>query len=649
MTKGSAPTKAFVLAAGLGTRMLPLSRATPKPLMPIWGVPVLDHVLALLRRWGVREVLVNLHHLPNEVFNHLVRGPSGLRIDFSHEPEILGTGGALQKAAWFFDDQPFWMLNADVAADLEPDAMLNAFKPGRTIAAAWLHPSAGPRSVEASRGMVTTWRSKRPGTAGTYTFCGLHLVSPEILAYLPPTGFSSIIAGYEKAMAAGRRIAGVVVPDAFWADIGTPAQYLDAHRAALDCARDGKPGRNLVRPEAVQRMQALAGRGVRVSGFAAVGAGARVARGAVLCDCAIWDGASIGSGGRVENAIVGAGAAVREPVAGIALRAGDALDAAEAKALARVGWPGDRTLALPLGPRGSARTFTRLRYGGDSAILIRYNPKREENVLYAGHARFLRGIGLAVPAVLYDSEADAVTLFEDLGDRSVQVARPGLSASGTKRLYERILDQVLAFHERGAKKARARGLRLVPAFRPTLYRWEHDLFIDHFLRKRMGLSEAEIALLRRDLGRVARHLADAPAVLVHRDLQSSNILLRGRDPWFIDFQGMRYGPAVYDLASLLCDPYVELPAALQEELLAYYADRCPHPILVRRIFWHAAVQRLGQALGAYARLSESAETGYFKKYIPPAMEMIARAVSRVPDLPALARWCGQAARGVGLE
>jgi aminoglycoside/choline kinase family phosphotransferase len=172
----------------------------------------------------------------------------------------------------------------------------------------------------------------------------------------------------------------------------------------------------------------------------------------------------------------------------------------------------------------------------------------------------------------------------------------------------------------------------------------------------MGLEDAQIAPLRRDLRRVGRKLAQAPSVLVHRDLQSSNILLQdgsprsGRgEPWFIDFQGMRYGPAVYDLASLLCDPYVALPGPLQEELVEQYARSSRNPASIRGLFWHAAVQRLGQALGAYGRLSESAETEYFKQYIPPAMEMLARAVSRVSDLPALARWCGKAARGVGLE
>jgi hypothetical protein len=313
------------------------------------------------------------------------------------------------------------------------------------------------------------------------------------------------------------------------------------------------------------------------------------------------------------------------------------------------GWDPALATALPMGPRGSARTFTRIRAGAASAVLVRYNPSREENRLYVGHARFLKSIGVLVPEVLADDEAHCVTLFEDLGDISVQESVRRLSVTAAKKLYEAILDEVLLFHERGVREARRRRLKLVNPFRPALYRWEHDLFANHFLARRMRLPPADVALLRRDLGRVGRLLAGAPAVLVHRDLQSSNILLHDGEACFIDFQGMRYGPAVYDLASLLCDPYVELPMVLQDELLAYYADRSRDPAQVRDLFWYAAIQRLGQALGAYARLSESAETDFFKKYIPPAMEMMRRALSRVAGLPHLGRWCDAAARGMGLE
>ncbi|MBU1910142.1 MAG: phosphotransferase, partial [Verrucomicrobia bacterium] len=127
----------------------------------------------------------------------------------------------------------------------------------------------------------------------------------------------------------------------------------------------------------------------------------------------------------------------------------------------------------------------------------------------------------------------------------------------------------------------------------------------------------------------------APAVLLHRDLQSSNILLRAGRPVFIDFQGMRFGPAAYDLASLLCDPYVELPPALQDELLEYYTARRPKDLSAPSLFWPAAVERLVQALGAFGRLSVQPGLGTFAEFIPPALRLLRRALERIEPLPVL--------------
>jgi mannose-1-phosphate guanylyltransferase len=242
------PKKAFILAAGFGTRIRPLSRDLPKPLMPLWGHPVLEHLLRLLRDWGVRDVLLNLHHQAGE----LVRFATGcpvppLRLNFSFEPEILGTGGALRRAAWFLEEQPFWLVNADIAADLDPSPLVRAFARPNTLATLWLHPTLGPRTVVVKNGRVVGFRAPHPGSAGTCTFCGLHLVSPRILDYLPREGFAGIIPAYERALTRGERIAGVCVPESFWADLGTPRHYLEAHahnrglcRARARCPPGGR-------------------------------------------------------------------------------------------------------------------------------------------------------------------------------------------------------------------------------------------------------------------------------------------------------------------------------------------------------------------------------------------------------------------------
>ena len=110
-----APRKAFILAAGLGTRLRPLTLDAPKPMLPLWGQPMLARTLEQLAAWGVEQVLLNLHHAPGPIVRYLAGQPfPHLRISAVFEPVILGTGGALRNAKWFIDE-PFWLLNADVA------------------------------------------------------------------------------------------------------------------------------------------------------------------------------------------------------------------------------------------------------------------------------------------------------------------------------------------------------------------------------------------------------------------------------------------------------------------------------------------------------------------------------------------------------
>jgi len=609
--------------------MLPLSRDLPKPLMPLWGRPLLDRALALLAGWGVRDVLINLHHGAAAIRRHVRATPHpGLRIQFSYEPVILGTGGALRRAAWFLGRDPFWLLNADVAAALDPAPLLRDFRRHRPLATVWLVPDRGPRTVTVHDGVIRSFARPRPGAPGTCTFAGLHLLSPRILSYLPRTGrYTTIVAAYQAAQQAGERVRGVGVPGSWWADLGTPQQYLDAHREF-----PGRPARPPRRP------------GVRLRGFAALARKVRLAPGAQLQDCVVWDDAVIQAGARVTAAVIGRGAVVAGAVTGVAGRADRTLDAAERAALRRLGWPPAQTTALPLGARGSERTFTRLRRGQRSMLLVRYDTTRTENKLFAGHARWLRQLGLRVPAVLLDRPRQRLCLVQDLGDADLQHVARTLPPGERRALYERILRAALILHRRGAAAARRDRRPLMPAFDARLYRWERAYFAEHMLRGRCRLPPARVARIRRELAPLGRKLAQAEQVLIHRDLQSSNILLRGGRPYLIDFQGLRRGAAAYDLASLLCDPYVELPAPLQQELLAFYARRAAPAWQSAGLFWTAAIQRLAQALGAYARLSALPGLAHFAHHIPPALRQMARALDQTPGCPALRAWVAKQLR-----
>jgi aminoglycoside/choline kinase family phosphotransferase/choline kinase len=561
------PRKAFVLAAGLGTRLRPLTLETPKPMLPLWDRPMLARTLDMLAAWGVRDVLVNLHHAPDPIVRYLASQPfPSLRISAVFEPVILGTGGALRNARWFLD-QPFWLLNADVVADLDPRPLLQAWERLRPLAACWLTEDAGPRTIRCRRGFIQDFHDPRKGHA---TFCGLHLLDPRILPFIAPDGFDTIIAAYQRARRKHHRIAGVFVPGSFWADIGTPGQYVQAHR---DTARRlGHAGDSFTLPAA-----------------------------AVLTSR--------------ERCVLPA----HRPL------------------------PPDSPVEV-LPPRGSAREFFRLppdpmcppgHPRAVPAMLVRWSPDRPDNRLYARHARFLDALGLSVPRLMLEAPRERLLLMEDLGPATLETRLPHMAPAEILRTYRRLLTITLQLHTQGLPAARKVRLPLMPAFGPDLYRWEHDYFIRHVLLNRLHASSRTVAAVAAELHTVAGELAASPQALIHRDWQSSNVLFRGAQPVMIDYQGMRRGPAAYDLASLLCDPYADLSAPLQHRLLREYARRHPQGSAILAVFPAAAIQRLCQALGAYANLSRKAGMESFARHIPAAARQLLRALNARP-LSALA-------------
>lgn len=252
--------KAIVLAAGFGTRLRPLTISRPKPLLPIMGEPMLARMLDMLVSWGVDDIKVNAHHHAGQIERFVdeycgERGRDdgrGVRISVSREDAILGTGGALRPLADWIGDEPFWLVNGDVVAeDLDPEPIEAAFEKGGRFASCWMSEDFGPRTIEADpEGRVCNWRSDDAGCAGTYTYCGVALLSPDVVRYLPPPrkadgdrgeGFCSIVEAYESAMMTDARfVVGVQEPDACWCDAGTIGAFKELNSEAMSPALFGE-------------------------------------------------------------------------------------------------------------------------------------------------------------------------------------------------------------------------------------------------------------------------------------------------------------------------------------------------------------------------------------------------------------------------
>ena len=295
----------MVLAAGLGLRMRPLTLLRAKPVLPVLDRPLIAFTLERLARAGVREAVVNLHHLPETVRAALGSGRRfGLRILYVHEPEILGTGGGPRAVRECLGRGEVLLVNGDMYFDFDLRELVARHR--RSGAAATLalrrHPEPGAYStvVTDRRGRILSIAGKPAPAEGTLSmFAGIHVIDPRLLERLPAGVSDSVRDLYLPLLAEGGQLHGVRHAGA-WYDFGRPSLYRDAQLRMLS-------GRG--------RGQLLVGRGARVAAAAArrsvIGARSRVAAGARVVSSILWEDVVVEAGARVERAIVTAGGVVR--------------------------------------------------------------------------------------------------------------------------------------------------------------------------------------------------------------------------------------------------------------------------------------------------------------------------------------------------
>lgn len=231
--------KGFILAAGLGTRLKPFTDFLPKALFEAEGKTMLEHSLDHLRRYGIREVIINLHHLPGLIRDFLAKHDNfGMEITFSDETDsLLETGGGLKKAAWFFSGpEPFVVRNVDVLSDLDLKEMTRFHKNNGALATLAVRERMTSRYLLFDdQWTLCGWENRRTGERKVVrqavkllprAFNGIQVLSPEILPLITETGKFSLVDIYLR-LAPGARIKGYSDQSAIWKDIGK-AEHTDA-------------------------------------------------------------------------------------------------------------------------------------------------------------------------------------------------------------------------------------------------------------------------------------------------------------------------------------------------------------------------------------------------------------------------------------
>ena len=296
----------------------------------------------------------------------------------------------------------------------------------------------------------------------------------------------------------------------------------------------------------------------------------------------------------------------------------------------------------PIQKGGSDRKFYRIRCSAEQAlILVKYNLEREENRHYVPIANFLGTHGIRVPEIYFHDPDEGLIWLEDLGECDIYSYRHE-SWLVRRAFYESALDQIATLHALPESVCVEMKEHLPAEFDAELYRWEQNYFFKNCLGRYFKLENTRRAALAAlpALKEIAELLASFPRVLVHRDFQSQNIIMRNGQAYLIDFQGMRPGLAEYDLASLLYDPYVDLAEAEQTELIAYYRSRqLENGITIDGDFdlklRLCAMQRLMQALGAYGFLGLVKGHKHFLQHVPAAMKSLRCTVAKIGNIEPL--------------
>ena len=546
--------KALILSAGLGTRLRPFSDMTPKPMFTLAGRPLLDLHIRRLEAMGCKAVAVNTHHLNATIAAFIGSQSYSIPVHLSHEPELLGTGGAIKNLADFWDDDPFMVINSDIFHEFDLAAIYEFHCSHSNPVTLVLWNDENFNSVQIDeQNDVQSFRSENPGqiTPGHryLTFTGIQVLDPGVLDFMPPGEPSHSIDAYRSMMAAGLGIKACLPDEGSWTDLGTPERY-----------------------------RAMARKMTARSGFTA------------------------------------------------------AYDDTEVESIRFERLAGD----------GSERRWYRLHSGERSLVLCDHGLKDHAAVAevdsFVSIGTHLKKHDLPVPQIHFHDCFAGLVVLEDLGDRHFQKAvLESTDEKEIKNWYRQIISDLFDMSVEGIK-----GFNPTWAYQSTDY--DRDLilekecryFVDAFLQGCLNLAISFDDLLPEFEFLASGALKHAIVGFMHRDLQSRNIMVTGNRFYLIDFQAGRRGPLQYDLASLLLDPYVELPEPVQADLLEYAIDiakdRCKtSPDDFRLSYRYCRLSRNLQILGAFGFLSRVTGKDFFEPFIKPAVHSLNRHLSLLPD------------------
>jgi len=296
-------THAFVLAAGLGTRLRPLTEDLPKPLIPIFQKPLITFALDQLIALGVAKLVINTHRqaeLFEKSFHDNVY--EGHSVTLVNEPDLLETGGGIKNVEPYLGNEPFLTYSADILTNVSIQALIDEhFRKGNDVTLGLRNTNLA--SDVALRDHRVVDISARYGTPGNFDFANIALWNPKIFGRIPPRKKISFIPIVADWIGRGGKIGGLVMDDGKWFNIGSRDAYLDVHRTILREQWIPQYIKSREWPERVAK-SAIVDPSVQLRGCSVVGEHCQVGVGAILEDTILWPGAQIASKSQLHDCIV---------------------------------------------------------------------------------------------------------------------------------------------------------------------------------------------------------------------------------------------------------------------------------------------------------------------------------------------------------
>jgi mannose-1-phosphate guanylyltransferase len=322
--------KAMVLAAGVGSRLEPLTSQLPKPLVPVANTPVMEHILALLKKHGITEVISNLHYLPEKIQAHFGDGRDfGMHLQFKLEKELSGDAGGVRACKDFFGGETFIVLMGDLLTDANLTRIIDEHKKKKALATIAIKEvddvSQFGVAVTNDAGFITGFQEKpKPEEAlSKYASTGIYVLEPEIFDHIPGEG----VYGFGRQLFPtlvenGLPVLGSKIDDCYWSDVGTINQYrLSNFDAVHGLVKVSLPPHSMPRlildagaslaDDVDVQGHLLLGRnskvaaGATIRGTVVVGHNCTIGEGAHLQDTVIWNDSKVGARAQLTNCAVG--------------------------------------------------------------------------------------------------------------------------------------------------------------------------------------------------------------------------------------------------------------------------------------------------------------------------------------------------------